>query len=85
MTESLIVTVRFHAGAREAAGVTETRLQIDSGDTISRLKERLIASFPKLDRFRNTLLFAVREEYVAGDHLLADGDVVSCFPPVSGG
>ena len=83
--KSLHVTVRFHAGAREAAGVAETSLTMESGATVSQLKERLITAYLRLERFRNTLLFAVREEYVAGGHLLADGDVVSCFPPVSGG
>jgi molybdopterin converting factor subunit 1 len=85
MTRALEVTVRLHAGAREAAGINETQLRLSHGDTISRLKEQLIESFPKLDRYRNTLLFAIREEYVAADYLLSEGDVVSCFPPVSGG
>ncbi len=79
------VTVRFHAGAREAAGVAESRLELSDGDSIARLKERLAIDFPAIERYRNSLLFAVREEYVAAGHRLADGDIVSCFPPVSGG
>lgn len=85
MTETLHVTVRFHAGARDAAGVAETRLELESGNTIVHLKDHLLAAFPRLERFRTTLLFAIREEYVPGEHPLADGDIVSCFPPVSGG
>jgi molybdopterin converting factor subunit 1 len=81
----LQVRVRFHAGARDAAGVAESTLAVDAGTTINMLKDRLFRLFPALERFRNTLLFAVREDYVAGDQPLHDGDVVSCFPPVSGG
>jgi molybdopterin converting factor small subunit len=79
------VTVRFHAGARESAGVAETRLSLNDGDTIARLKDRLLLEFPGLGRYRNSLLFAVREDYVAASHVLKTGDGVSCFPPVSGG
>lgn len=85
MTDSLQVTVRFHAGAREAAGVAETPLELRSGSSIVHLKDRLLSAFPRLERFRTTLLFAIREDYVPGEHHLSDGDVVSCFPPVSGG
>jgi molybdopterin converting factor subunit 1 len=79
------ITVRFHAGARDAAGVSRQDLDVASDETIGELKDRLIAEFPSLERFRRSLLFAIREEYASADHPLHDGDVVSCFPPVSGG
>lgn len=79
------VTVRFFAGARESAGVAEAPVRLSEGDDVAHLKEQLLAEFPHLSRYRHTLLFAVGEEYVAATHPLRAGDVVSCFPPVSGG
>ncbi len=79
------ITVRFHAGAREAAGVSQAQLQVSPQDTIADLRDHLISQFPALERFKSSLLFAIREDYVSSDHPLSDGDVVSCFPPVSGG
>lgn len=79
------ITVRFHAGARDAAGCSVTQVEIDADETVDQLKTRLIQQFPALARFERTLLFAIHEDYVSADQRLHNGDLVSCFPPVSGG
>lgn len=85
MSETRQITVRFHAGAREAAGVSQASIQVSPQSKIADLRDRLISEFPALERFQSSLLFAIHEDYVTSDRLLSDGDVVSCFPPVSGG
>jgi molybdopterin converting factor subunit 1 len=45
----------------------------------------LVALYPELERWRQSLRLAVNLEYVPFDHLLQSGDEVSFIPPVSGG
>jgi molybdopterin converting factor subunit 1 len=77
--------VLLFAALREAAGGRELVLDLPAGTPISELRARLAAEWPRLGPLLGNAAAAVNEEYVPGDHVLRDGDVVALIPPVSGG
>ena len=80
------VQVLFFAGLREALGSGES-LVLEQGETVGGLRQRLAARggvWFALDAGRNVRA-AVNQEMVRADHVLADGDELAFFPPVTGG
>ena len=91
------VTVQFEAQLREAAGCDKTDISIDSG-LVSELLERLSNQYSEnlSSRLLNqdgqpqrSLLIFVNDQSIASREFaeaeLKDGDVVSLYPPISGG
>jgi sulfur-carrier protein len=76
------VQLRFFASLREQLGTGEERA-VQSGTTAGSLWESLARAHPAIARTR--VRIAVNERYVEPHHVLADGDEVAFFPPVSGG
>ncbi|CAN5835797.1 hypothetical protein BH24DEI2_BH24DEI2_03470 [soil metagenome] len=76
------VKVLFFASLREAAGTRQLDLSLDAPTTLRGLAERLERSHHLA---LSGSLCAVNEHYAAPESLLADGDTVAFFPPVSGG
>jgi molybdopterin converting factor small subunit len=79
------VRVRLFAGLAGVVGSRELDLALDGTPTIDALRGRLAQEYPVLEAFLPTLVCAVDEEVVAGEHLLADGARVEIIPPISGG
>jgi molybdopterin synthase catalytic subunit len=79
------VEVRLFASYREAAGRDRVELELPEGGTAEAAWEAVSHRFPALGPYRPFTLFAVRNDYVAPDHALRDGDELCLFPPVSGG
>lgn len=83
------VTVLLFAAAREAAGQDSVLVSLEDANpevtTVRRVREQLLHEVPGLQRMASALLWAVNNEYAADEKILRDGDVVACFPPVSGG
>lgn len=79
------ITVLLFGACREAAGVEELELGIESQATAETAWESLRARFPQLDRFDRSILLAVNEEHARRETTLDDGDTLAVFPPVSGG
>jgi molybdopterin converting factor subunit 1 len=77
--------VFLFAALREAAGAREVTLDLPAGAPVSMLRAYLGDQFPRLAPLLGNAAAAVNEEYVPGDHALAEGDVVALIPPVSGG
>ncbi|WP_341678903.1 molybdopterin converting factor subunit 1 [Niveibacterium sp. SC-1] len=80
------VRVLFFAGLREALGAGET-VALEAGDSVGALRKRLAArggAWVALEAGRNVRA-AVNQEMVPADHVLADGDELAFFPPVTGG
>ena len=77
------VKVRFFASCREIAGIGQVELQVQQGETISRLLQTLQHDFPRLPAAG--ILVAVDAEFVKPSYVLQDGDEVALIPPVSGG
>jgi molybdopterin synthase catalytic subunit len=79
------VTVRLFATLRQQAGWKEKAVELPAQATVADLMGQLAQAYPTLNLSGRTLYSAVNEEYVKPDRLLADGDEVAFFPPVSGG
>jgi molybdopterin converting factor subunit 1 len=82
------ITVRYFALLRERMGRESDVLSWDDAEpTVGRLREHLADRVPALAALLSggTLLVAVNREYAAADAVLADGDEVALFPPVTGG
>ena len=79
------VRVLFFGAARDAAGHSEIDFVLKSATTSGAAFEEVLAKFPALRRFGQSLLFAVNQEYARADREVRDGDELAVFPPVSGG
>ena len=86
-TDNNEITVRvlFFGAARDAVGNDSLELQINSDATVASALAQLLADYPALARFGNSLLLAVNQEYALPDRGLSDGDELAVLPPVSGG
>ncbi|HVS82748.1 MAG TPA: molybdenum cofactor biosynthesis protein MoaE [Pyrinomonadaceae bacterium] len=79
------VRVLFFGAARDAAGREELELSLSSRSNVASALAELLAVHPALQRFGNSLLLAVNQEYALPDREISDGDELAVLPPVSGG
>jgi molybdopterin synthase catalytic subunit len=79
------VTVKLFATLREQAGWSEQQIVLAPGATLGDLMAQLTAQHPKLTLTGRAVYAAVNQQYVQPGHVLANGDIVALFPPVSGG
>lgn len=70
--------------AREILKTKTLELEVQSGDTIAVLKDKLLKQYPDLGKLKS-LSFAVGENYQQDSFTLSDKDEVAIIPPVSGG
>ena len=83
----LTVHVRYFASLREALGPQE-RVTLPAGSTVGRLRQHLQArGGPHAEVLApgRPVRAALRQVVCADDAVLADGDEVAFFPPVTGG
>ena len=83
--KAIRVRVLFFGAARDAAGREELELSLSSQANVASAFAQLLADYPALARFGNSLLLAVNQEYALRDRKLSDGDELAVLPPVSGG
>jgi molybdopterin synthase sulfur carrier subunit len=76
------VRLRFFAGLREQIGASAART-VPAGTTAGALWDALVAERPAIRAVQ--VRIAVNERYGDRAQLLAEGDEVAFFPPVSGG
>ena len=79
------VHVRLFAGLHQLIGEREVEVHLPDGATVEVLRERMGELYPVTLPLLPTLVCAIEEEYVPGDHPLQDGAHVALIPPVSGG
>ncbi len=79
------IRLRLFAGLREQAGRSAWELELPEGSLVG----DVWAALPELGSGPGSqppdVLYALNQEYVAPDHVLADGDELALIPPVSGG
>src|SRR5438552_1340928 len=83
--KAIRVRVLFFGAARDAAGREELELSLGSQANVASAFAQLLADYPALARFGNSLLLAVNQEYAHPDRKISDGDELAVLPPVSGG
>lgn len=79
------VRVRLFASLREAAGRSESELELPEGASAEAAWQALAAELPALAARRPSLAVAVNRSYAGFETGLRDGDEVVFLPPVSGG
>jgi len=84
-TASITVRVLFFGGARDAAGHEEIDVVLNSPANTESARSQILSQYPELQRFGNSLLLAVNQEYAQPGKEIHDGDELALFPPVSGG
>ena len=77
--------LKFFATLRERARSSELEREFPEGTTVEEIWKALKREFPALDGHRDSVGFAVNQEYVEGDYRPRDNDEVAFIPPVSGG
>jgi molybdopterin converting factor subunit 1 len=81
----IAVKVKLFAVAKDFAGLGEMVLSLESGSTVSKVIDHLVAQNSAFAEWRSHLRYAVNSEYVDEDYRLEDADEVAIIPPVSGG
>lgn len=79
------VRVLLFAGLRERLRRDDVALELPDGATADGLLAALAAAEPALAPGLSACRVAVNQEFVRGDHPIAEGDEVAVIPPVSGG
>jgi molybdopterin converting factor subunit 1 len=79
------MTLKLFATLRERAGGAEFVREFPEGATVAEMWQALKREFPALAGYRDSIGFAVNQEYVEGDFRPHPGDEVAFIPPVSGG
>lgn len=79
------ITIKLFATLRERVHASELTRELPPGATVGDLWERLKAEFPDLAGYRDSVGFAVNQEYVEADYRPRESDEVAFIPPVSGG
>ena len=79
------VTVRLFARLRELVGAGELDREAPEAATVGRVWEGLVADFPVIAPYGESMSCAVNAEYARMSSPVHDGDEVAFLPPVSGG
>jgi len=75
------IQVRFFAALRERVGISERAISVPENTTVAQVWDLVVEdkSLP------NNVLAAKNMEYIDLDTLVAEGDEIAFFPPVTGG
>lgn len=79
------VTLLLFAQFREALGGRTKAVDLHPGTTAAQLLASVASGNSRLEALKTVTRFIVNDEFVTGDHELADGDEVAFVPPVAGG
>ena len=79
------ITVLLFASVAEKPGTRKLTMPSEPGDTVERVRDRLLGRFPELASSVPTLLYALNEEYAKEWEPVPPGSTLALIPPVSGG
>ena len=80
LTHIMSISVKCFASLREALKTDQTSIPYVSGMTVNQVWQA-VTELPPPDN----VLCARNHEYVQFDQIIADGDEIAFFPPVTGG
>ncbi len=80
-----VVKVLLFGAAADRAGTRQIEVPVTDGTTLRKLWFVLADRHPDLVPMRETLAFAVNDEYARMEDAVSPGDEVAILPPVSGG
>ena len=78
-------TIKLFATLRERAHTAELTREFPDGTTVGDIWKHLVVEFPDLGGHRDSVGFAVNQEYVEAGFKPRMGDEIAFIPPVSGG
>ncbi len=81
----MLLEVRLFAMLREAGQADRIQVRLEAGSSVAALRTAIAREFPALAPHLSTSRVAANLQFVADDHLLAEGQEVALIPPVSGG
>jgi len=81
----ITIHIRYFAMLREQLGKSEESLEVPAGTPARAVYALVTAGQPRLGALQRSMMLMVNEEYVRGEHILAEGDELAFIPPVSGG
>ncbi|MBE3119712.1 MAG: molybdopterin converting factor subunit 1 [Candidatus Atribacteria bacterium] len=79
------VKILFFATLRDYVGSKSLELEIPFGMTVGGLTDLLVATYPLLEKVKNSMMVAINREYAANEQVIPEGAEIAFFPPVSGG
>ncbi|HRZ28206.1 MAG TPA: MoaD/ThiS family protein [Spirochaetota bacterium] len=79
------IKIKTFASLREICGFSEKDFIVSEGITVADIIRDICGNFQGFEKRKDSLLFAINEEYCGKDAVLSDNDVLAIFPPVSGG
>jgi molybdopterin converting factor subunit 1 len=83
--DTMHVSVRLFALAKERAQRSELELEVPAAATVADLRAALREQLPELAALWSRALIAVNEEYAEDDAIITAGAELAVIPPVSGG
>ncbi len=78
-------TIKLFATLRERAHAAELTREFPDGTTVADMWRQMVIEFPELGGHRDSVGFAVNQEYVEAGFKPRMGDEIAFIPPVSGG
>lgn len=79
------VRVQLFSHLRDAAGDSESNLDLPEGSTVADLLAQLYERTPALRAWDSSILVGAGVEFVERDYVLRRGEEIAIMPPVQGG
>ena len=77
--------VQLFATARELAGASVISVELETGSTVAKLKQKIARQVPDLEPLMRVSAVAVEQEYATPETVITEGVEIALIPPVSGG
>ncbi len=79
------VTVKFFGAAADLAGTREAEMPVREGSTLGDLWNEIAIRHPEIVPMKDSLAYAINDEYARWTDPVKPGDEIALLPPVSGG
>jgi molybdopterin synthase sulfur carrier subunit len=83
--QTVKITVRYFAQARELAGLREESIELPSTFHVQEAVSRIMETHPRLREMQQITRVVINGRMTDENVVLNDGDVVVLVPPIAGG